>query len=66
MGISKPSEMAVLEDIFSPKIGILTHIGTAHSSNFKNEEQLIEEKILLFKNSETILLMEITYWFTPK
>ena len=54
-GISKPSEMAVLEDIFSPKIGILTHIGTAHSSNFKNEEQLIEEKILLFKNSETIL-----------
>ena len=55
VGISKPSEMAVLEDIFSPKIGILTHIGTAHSSNFKNEEQLIEEKILLFKNSETIL-----------
>ena len=55
VGISKPSEMQVLEDIFSPKIGVLTHIGTAHSSNFKNEEELISEKILLFKNSETII-----------
>jgi len=55
VGISKPSEMEVLEDIFSPNIGVLTHIGTAHSSNFKNEEELINEKLLLFKNSETII-----------
>ena len=31
VGISKPHEMEKLERIFSPKIGILTHIGTAHS-----------------------------------
>ena len=55
VGISKPSEMAKLENIFAPKIGILTHIGSAHSSNFKNEEELINEKITLFKKSETII-----------
>lgn len=55
VGISKPGEMQILEDIFSPKIGILTHIGTAHIANFNNEEQLIKEKITLFKNSELII-----------
>lgn len=55
VGISKPKEMEILEHIFSPKIGILTHIGSAHSSNFKNEEELIKEKISLFKNSEKII-----------
>ena len=55
VGISKPHEMKTLEEIFSPKIGILTHIGTAHSSNFENELQLIKEKLILFKNSEIII-----------
>lgn len=55
VGISKPGEMEILEDIFSPQIGILTHIGTAHSGNFKSENQLISEKIKLFQNSETII-----------
>mgnify|MGYP000609014982 CR=1 FL=1 len=55
VGISKPGEMSILEDVFSPKIGVLTHIGSAHSMNFKNEEELIDEKILLFKNSEIII-----------
>lgn len=55
VGISKPNEMAILEKIFSPKIGILTHIGSAHSSNFKSEEELINEKIKLFQNSEIII-----------
>ena len=55
VGISKTHEMKTLEEIFSPKIGILTHIGTAHSSNFENELQLIKEKLILFKNSEIII-----------
>ena len=33
----------------------MTYIGSAHSSNFKNEEELINEKIILFKKSETII-----------
>lgn len=28
VGISKPNEMEILERVFSPKMGILTHIGT--------------------------------------
>lgn len=55
VGISKPGEMEIQENIFSPKIGVLTHIGSAHSSNFVDEEELINEKIKLFKHSETII-----------
>ncbi len=47
--------MMILEDILSPQIGILTHIGAAHSSNFESSTELIEEKIQLFKNSEIII-----------
>ena len=55
VGISKPREMDILESIFSPNIGILTHIGAAHSSNFDSVEELIDEKIKLFTNSEIII-----------
>ena len=54
VGISKPEEMQNQENIFQPKIGLLTHIGSAHSANFNSEEELINEKLKLFKNSETI------------
>lgn len=55
VGISQPGEMQKLSEIFSPQIGVLTHIGTAHSANFESESQLISEKIKLFKNSHTII-----------
>jgi alanine racemase len=55
VGISKPDEMEKLENIFHPQIGLLTHIGTAHAANFSSEEKLIDEKIILFKNSEVII-----------
>lgn len=55
VGISKPDEMEKLEQIFHPQIGLLTHIGTAHLANFENEEELINEKIRLFKASEVII-----------
>ncbi|WP_288447538.1 bifunctional UDP-N-acetylmuramoyl-tripeptide:D-alanyl-D-alanine ligase/alanine racemase [uncultured Chryseobacterium sp.] len=55
VGISKPHEMEKLENIFHPQIGLLTHIGTAHAANFFSEEELIDEKIRLFKNSEVII-----------
>lgn len=55
VGISQPDEMENLENIFHPQIGLLTHIGTAHAANFSSEEQLIDEKIKLFKNSEVII-----------
>ncbi|WP_027378634.1 bifunctional UDP-N-acetylmuramoyl-tripeptide:D-alanyl-D-alanine ligase/alanine racemase [Chryseobacterium daeguense] len=55
VGISKPDEMEKLEAIFHPQIGLLTHIGTAHLANFSSEEELIDEKIKLFKNSEVVI-----------
>ncbi|WP_234109477.1 bifunctional UDP-N-acetylmuramoyl-tripeptide:D-alanyl-D-alanine ligase/alanine racemase [Chryseobacterium sp. R2A-55] len=55
VGISKPNEMQILQEIFPPQIGILTHIGSAHSSNFENESQLIDEKISLFKDAQIII-----------
>ena len=55
VGISKPGEMQKLEKVFSPEIGILTHIGNAHLANFNSEKQLIDEKIQLFKDSKIII-----------
>ncbi|WP_374460555.1 bifunctional UDP-N-acetylmuramoyl-tripeptide:D-alanyl-D-alanine ligase/alanine racemase [Chryseobacterium taeanense] len=55
VGISKPDEIEKLENMFHPQIGLLTHIGTAHLANFKSEEELIDEKIKLFRNSEVII-----------
>ncbi|WP_333596555.1 bifunctional UDP-N-acetylmuramoyl-tripeptide:D-alanyl-D-alanine ligase/alanine racemase [Chryseobacterium flavum] len=55
VGISKPDEMEKLESVFHPQIGLLTHIGTAHAANFTSEEELISEKIRLFKDSEVII-----------
>ncbi|PZU91362.1 MAG: bifunctional UDP-N-acetylmuramoyl-tripeptide:D-alanyl-D-alanine ligase/alanine racemase [Chryseobacterium sp.] len=54
VGISKPGEMQKQENVFHPRIGLLTHIGTAHSANFSSEEELINEKLKLFKESEII------------
>ncbi len=64
VGISKPGEMEKQENVFHPKIGLLTHIGTAHSANFGSEEELIQEKLKLFKHSEIIFYNsdnELTY-----
>lgn len=55
VGISKPGEMCLQEELFQPNIGVLTHIGSAHSANFKSEDQLIDEKIKLFHHSKTII-----------
>lgn len=55
VGISKPNEMQNLENIFHPQIGLLTHIGTAHAANFESDEELIDEKIKLFKDAEVII-----------
>lgn len=54
-GISLPYEMRNLENIIQPKIGILTHIGSAHLENFSSKEELVKEKLLLFKNAASIV-----------
>ena len=47
-GISRPDEMAYLEKIIEPSIGVFTNIGEAHSEGFLNIRQKINEKLKLF------------------
>jgi alanine racemase len=54
-GISKPGEMENLEKVIRPTIGILTNIGSAHSEGFQNQEEKIDEKLKLFKNSSILI-----------
>jgi alanine racemase len=54
-GISTVSEMEKLEAVIKPTIGILTNIGSSHDEGFRNLEQKIKEKQLLFKYAEVII-----------
>ncbi|TVP45158.1 MAG: bifunctional UDP-N-acetylmuramoyl-tripeptide:D-alanyl-D-alanine ligase/alanine racemase [Mongoliibacter sp.] len=54
-GISKPGEMAKLEKILKPNMGIFTNIGTAHEEGFASETQKLQEKIRLFENCSFII-----------
>ncbi|TDE05906.1 bifunctional UDP-N-acetylmuramoyl-tripeptide:D-alanyl-D-alanine ligase/alanine racemase [Flavobacterium sandaracinum] len=54
-GISTSSEMAKLEEIIKPTVGVLTNIGSAHDQGFLNVEEKIKEKMSLFENSKVII-----------
>lgn len=55
-GISHPDEMSTLQEIIQPTIGIFTTIGDAHLENFSSIDQLIREKLTLFKHSKVMIL----------
>lgn len=54
-GISAPNEMATLEEMIQPSIGIFTNIGSAHAQNFDSQAAIIKEKLLLFYNCKTLI-----------
>ncbi len=54
-GISERGEMARLEDMIKPTVGLLTNIGVAHKAGFSSKEEKIAEKLLLFKDAETMI-----------
>ena len=54
-GISMPGEMARLEQMIQPVIGIFTHLGDAHGENFDSRQQKLAEKALLFRNCDYII-----------
>ena len=54
-GISRKGEMAKLEKIIKPSIGIMTNIGPAHQENFQTLEEKIDEKITLFSDCDTLI-----------
>jgi alanine racemase len=48
-GISKPGEMALLENVIKPTIGLITNLGAAHSEGFSGQSNKLQEKLLLFQ-----------------
>ncbi len=54
-GISTRNEMAMLEKIIQPSIGIFTNIGQAHESGFDSIQEKIKEKVLLFEHCKSLI-----------
>lgn len=54
-GISQPGEMEYIAPIIDCQIGILTNIGAAHDAGFQSRNEKLQEKLLLFKNAQTII-----------
>lgn len=55
-GISEKGEMDVLEKMIQPTISILTSIGDAHREGFKDLQEKLEEKAMLFRSSDTVII----------
>jgi alanine racemase len=54
-GISRPGEMANLEKIIQPTLGIFTNIGSAHDEAFPDHRAKIREKLDLFRRVKTLI-----------
>ena len=54
-GISEMGEMARLQPIIRPTIGVITYIGTEHGENFPSLEAKRAEKMQLFSDCPTIV-----------
>lgn len=54
-GISKMGEMARLQPMIRPTIGVITYIGTEHGENFPSLAEKRAEKMQLFANCDTII-----------
>ena len=55
--ISERNEMARLERIIKPTIGIFTCLGSAHQENFSSYEEKCMEKLQLMKDSNVIIYL---------
>ena len=55
-GISRSGEMAKLERIVKPTIGVMTNLGAAHQENFMSYGIKCAEKMQLFKDCQTLVL----------
>ena len=53
--ISQKNEMAALERIIKPTIGIFTCLGSAHQENFSSMEEKCREKLQLMKDAKIVV-----------
>jgi len=54
-GISRAGEMAALEEMIKPNLGIFTNLGTAHQEGFESLESKLKEKLSLFLDSNFLI-----------
>ena len=54
-GISTTHEMAALQQMIQPSIGILTHIGSAHNEGFASLTEKLSEKLNLFESAKVLI-----------
>jgi len=54
-GISRPGEMAKLQKIIRPTIGIFTNIGVQHSDGFESVAEKAAEKATLLRDCECVI-----------
>lgn len=54
-GISRAGEMAILEEMIKPNLGIFTNLGTAHQEGFENPQEKLKEKLSLFEDSSYLI-----------
>ena len=57
MGISKPGEMDVISSIAKPSIVIITNVFSSHIANFKDREELLNEKLkIINENTNNVII----------
>ncbi len=54
-GISTINEMSSLEEMIKPDIGLFTTLGDAHAEGFHSLAEKLDEKLILFKDSQIII-----------
>ncbi len=54
-GISQPGEMARLQQMILPRVGIFTHLGDAHGENFESQDAKLKEKSRLFAECDVVI-----------
>ncbi|MEG0011809.1 MAG: bifunctional UDP-N-acetylmuramoyl-tripeptide:D-alanyl-D-alanine ligase/alanine racemase [Muribaculaceae bacterium] len=54
-GISLPDEMAPLESMICPNIGIITNLNNEHNEGFSSMQQKCEEKALLLRKCDCVI-----------
>ncbi len=60
-GISKPGEMAKLQPIIDPGIGIFTNIGMPHQENFDDIDEKVNEKLKFFREAKALIYCKDHY-----
>lgn len=62
-GVSEEGEMAKLERIIQPTIGIFSTLGAAHGKGFNSESHKLQEKLTLFSGASATICRKDTPWF---